>query len=323
MYVIKKTVGKILPLPIKNEIKIRMSKNFPFNQTPQKREERVAEIYRAYTGKTLDWNSIKTFSEKIQWMKLYYHHPDLSKIVCKYNFKKYIRKRVGEGYTVPLYGVWNDVKKINFDKLPEKFVLKSNCSSNGNFIKIIRNKSEIDFEELRAELRGWLVPESLMIKQYGRAYWDVRPLIIAEKYIEQIDNQVYDYKFFCFGGEPKFAYVATDHFDEKVNLPNHKISIYDMNWNIMPINYGEHPQNNIPAPQNFKKMIALAKSISKEFPFVRVDFFEIEEKVYFSELTFYPGGGLNVITPESFDELWGTFLELPEKASTRFKRKWF
>lgn len=136
-------------------------------------------------------------------------------------------------------------------------------------------------------------------------------MILAEKYVEQIDGQVYDYKFFCFSGEPKFAYVATDHFADGVNIPNHNISIYSLDWELMEVQYGEHPHNNVPPPKNLDKMIELAKKISKEFPFVRVDFFEIEDKVYFSELTFYPGGGLNVIKPKKIAEEWGEYINLP------------
>lgn len=310
---IKSIFKKIIPQSVITELKIRHNRQLPVNQSYTERENGLKDFYKRHTGDELDFSKVSTYNEKIQWLKLYYNHPDLSKIVCKYNFKKYIFDKFGEGYTVPLYGVWSDVNKIDFNKLPEQFVLKSNCASNGRFIKIVKDKSSLDICKLKEELKGWLNPSRLMINTYCRAYWDVKPLIIAEKYIEQIDGQTYDYKFFCFGGEPKFAYVATDHFDEGNNIENHRISIYDLDWNLMDVKYGEHPQNNVPAPKNLAKMIELAKEASKEFPFVRVDFFEIEDKVYFSELTFYPGGGLHKIHPEHINKEWGSYMSLPEK----------
>ena len=301
-------IKSLLPRRLINEIKIWHGA-FPFNETPEKRVEVLSSMFKRHMGVDLDLSNVTTFNEKIQWLKLYYDHPELSKIVCKYHFKKYIEGKVGKGYTVPLYGAWTDERQIDFDRLPNRFVLKSNCSSAGNFIKVIKDKSKIDINQLRKELKNWLDPNKLMIYSYCRAYWKVRPMIIAEEYVEQLDGQVYDYKFFCFNGEPKFAYVATDHFEGQIS----KISVYDLNWNRLDVRYGEHPWNDVPAPKNLNKMYELAKKVSKEFPFVRVDFFEIGDKVYFSELTFYPGGGFNKINPPSVDEEWGSYIRLPDK----------
>ena len=306
---IKKIIKSILSKKVINDIIIRRNREFPANQTLGKREQEVKAMYKRQTGERLDLSNTETFNEKIQWLKLYYYHKDLPKIVCKYNFKKYIEKKIGKGYTVPLYGAWTDERRIDFNKLPNQFVLKSNCSSGGNFIKVIKDKSKINVDELRKELKNWLDPLQLLINSYCKAYWKVRPIIIAEEYVEQLDGQVYDYKFFCFGGEPKFAYVATDHFEGQIS----NISIYDLDWNRLDVKYGEHPWNNVPAPKNLDKMVELAKKVSKEFPFVRVDFFEIGDKVYFSELTFYPGGGFNKINPPDVDKAWGEMLVLPKK----------
>ena len=219
----KKVLKSLFPRKILNELIIRRS-SFPCNQPLQERVDTLVSMFKRHTGGDLDLSNPVSFNEKIQWLKLYYKHPDMHKIVCKYNFKKYIEKKAGKGYTVPLYGAWTDERNIDFDKLPRSFVLKSNCSSGGNFIKIIKDKSKINIAELRKELRSWLEPSKLMINSYCSAYWKVRPMILAEEYIEQLDGQVYDYKFFCFGGEPKFAYVATDHFEGQIS----KISVYDL-----------------------------------------------------------------------------------------------
>lgn len=306
---IKDIIKKNLPQSVVNKIQLTLNDRMPFNQSIKKREDEVKKIYKKYIGENLDLSNVKTFNEKIQWLKLYYDHEDLPKVVCKYNFKKYIKENLGDGYTVPMYAVWDDVRKINFDNLPDKFVLKSNCSSAGNFIKIIEDKTKLDMHQLKEELREWLNPRNLMINSYCRAYWKVKPYIIAEKYVEQIDGQAYDYKFFCFGGEPKFAYVATDHFPGEIS----KISVYDLDWNILDVKYGNHPQNNVKQPESLPAMIEIARKLSKKFPFVRVDFFELDGKPVLSELTFYPGGGLNKIYPEKVDEEWGSYIDLPSK----------
>lgn len=309
---LKKTARNFLsrlPESILNEVLVRRAKNLPRYFSDERLRTELQELYFNKTGEKLDLDNTVTFGEKLQWLKLYYKHKDLGRAVDKYRFKKYIERKIGKGYTVPLYGAWKNVKDIKWDKLPDKFVLKSNCCSDGNCIKIIKNKAEIDFEKLKTELKDWLNPYKTLINSYCSAYWNVKPMIIAEEYVEQLDGQVYDYKFFCFGGEPKFAYVATDHFEGQIS----NISIYDLDWNRLDITYGVHSQNNVPAPESLKEMIEIAKKLSKEFPFVRVDFFELEGKPVLSELTFYPGGGFNKISPPSADKEWGDMIILPKK----------
>ena len=303
---IKIIVKKIVPQKIIYYItEKRKRKNFPMNWSLEKRISELSELYRRKTGKEIDIDNPKTFNEKIQWLKIYYNHKDLSKIVCKYHFKKYIEERVGSGYTVPLYGVYKKVEEIDWDSLPNAFVLKSNCSSDGNYIEIIKDKSKINVNELREKMREWLRPENLLINSFCRAYYGVKPLIIAEQYIEQLDCQLYDYKFFCFNGNAKFAYVATNHWGE------YEISVYDLSWNKMDVNYGNHSQNDVSKPKRLDEMIEISNSLAKEFPFVRVDFFETEDKLLLSELTFYPGGGFHDLKPDGVNYEWGKLLDLP------------
>ncbi|MBR6524006.1 MAG: hypothetical protein IKT39_05315 [Clostridia bacterium] len=312
MSIIKNILRKVLeklPESVLNEIKIKRAKNLPCYFSDERLRKCLQDLYFNKTGRYIDLDNPVTFSEKLQWLKLYYQHKDLARVVDKYHFKKYIEEKIGKGYTVPLYGAWKNVKDINWDKLPSKFVLKSNCCSDGNFIKIIKNKADVDFDNLKKELEDWLNPYKTLVNSYCRAYWKVKPMILAEEYVEQLDGQVYDYKFFCFGGEPKFAYVATDHFEGQIS----NISLYDLNWNRLDITYGVHPQNMVDAPNSLKEMIEISKKLSKEFPFVRVDFFELEGKPVLSELTFYPGGGFNEINPSSADKEWGDMIILPHK----------
>ena len=299
----------ILPESISNEIIVHRYKNLPRYKSEASVRKELEELYKNKTGEQLDLGNLRTFSEKLQWLKLYWENEDLVRAVDKCEFKKYIAEKIGEGHTVPIYGAWKNVKDIPWEKLPNSFVLKSNCCSDGKYIKIIKNKNDVDLKTLKKELKEWLNPYNTLVNSYCRAYWDVKPMILAEKYVEQIDGQVYDYKFFCFNGEPKFAYVATDHFEGQVS----NISIYDLNWNLLDIKYGQHPQNNVSAPETLAEMIEISKKLSKDFPFVRVDFFELERKPVLSELTFYPGGGFNKISPLSADEEWGDMLILPDK----------
>lgn len=306
---IKRKVLNILPAKLVDFYIAKRYGGMPLHWSRKKREQKLGELYRQKTGRELDFKNLQTFSEKIQWMKLYYNHPDLSDIVCKYRFKEYIREKIGDGYTVPLYAVYNSVDEIDLSDLPNQFVLKSNCCSDGRNIKIIKNKADVDIDKLKEELRRWLDPYNTLVNSYCKAYWDLKPMIIAEEYVEQLEGQVYDYKFFCFNGEPKFAYVATDHFEGQTS----NISIYDLNWNRLDITYGVHTQNMVEAPKSLKEMIEISKKLSKDFPFVRVDFFELDEKPILSELTFYPGGGFNEINPPSVDKEWGDMIVLPCK----------
>lgn len=298
---------KILPDKIANEINVKRLKTLPRYWQEDNLVSGLEKLYKAKTDEELDINNPITFSEKLQWLKLYWNNEDLARVVDKCEFKRYIAEKIGEGYTVPMYGEWENVKDINWKKLPKSFVLKSNCCSDGKYIKIIKNKDEIDFKELKKELKEWLNPYKTLINSYCKAYWDVKPKILAEKYVEQIDGQVYDYKFFCFDGDPKFAYVATDHFEGQVS----NISIYDLDWNLLDITYGHHGRNDVPAPDTLNEMLEISKKLSKPFPFVRVDFFEVDGKPMLSELTFYPGGGFNKISPEAADKEWGDMLKLP------------
>lgn len=263
-----KKIIELLPESKKFALIAGIKKNLTRHMSEEQLRKELKDLYFNKTQKKIDLDAPETFSEKLQWLKLYYYDKNLKRAVDKCEFKKYIKDKLGDGYTVPLYGAWKNVKDIKWDKLPKSFVLKSNCCSDGMCIKIIKDKDEVDFNELKKELKEWLNPYKTLVNSYCRAYWNVTPMILAEKYVEQIDGQVYDYKFFCFGGDPKFAYVATDHFDGKVNLLNHKISIYDLDWNVLDIQYGQHPKNEVPAPKNLKEMIEISKILSKDFPFV-------------------------------------------------------
>lgn len=273
--------------------------------------EETKAIYKRRMGHELNLDDPKSFTEKLQWYKLNYEHPDLKRIVDKCDFKGYIAEKLGEGYTIPMYGCYGSVKELEaaWDSLPETFILKSTISSAGEQIQPVKKKSEFDFKAFKKELKTWFDPKNTMLNSYCAAYYDCKPRVLAEEFVTSVGNQLYDYKIFCFNGEPKYFYTAIDHFKGVVS----KISFYDLDWNMLPVKYGEHENAKIDPPFHKEEMIETARKLSKDFPFVRVDFFETEEKLYMAELTFYPGGGFYPYHPESFDMEMGEQFILPHK----------
>ena len=269
------------------------------------------DTYKTFHGYEMDINNPQNFTEKIQWYKLFYNNKELVNIVDKYLFKNYIKDKLGDGYTAPLFGYWTSVEDLekDWDKLPEEFCLKSTISSEAMNIKMIHNKSSVNFTRLRKELKEWLKPKNTMMDSYCSAYYHATPGFLAEKYLENIKNQLYDYKIFCFKGKPFCFYGDKEHFEKK-DFP---IVYYDLNWNKIDVRYGNHQTGDIPRPKHMKEMIDLAKRLSVGFPFVRVDFFDTKDKLFIAEMTLYPGGGFSPYSPKSFNELLGKQFELPIK----------
>ncbi len=256
----------------------------------------------------MDIHNPKTFTEKIQWYKIYYRE-DLWYLVDKVVFKKYIREQLGDGWTIPLLGAWTSITQLKNDwnKLPEEFCLKSNSSGEGNFIKFIHHKSEVDFKTLSIEIAQWLNPMHTLQNSNCIAYKRVTPLILAEEYMSNFKDQLYDYKFFCFDGKPFCMYVAIEHFDRD----NYPITFYDLDWKKMDVQYGIHQTSDVPRPPHFDEMKRVAAKLSKGYPFLRVDFFDTEDKLYLAELTLYPGGGYSAYNPSSFNLEMGTMFHVP------------
>lgn len=281
----------------------------------EKRKRLLAKLYKQRMGAKLNWNNLRSFTEKIQWLKLYYHHPDMGRCVDKYGFKEYIREKVGEGYTASLIKVWSAPEDVSIRDIPaNKFVIKSNLQYGGRYIIPVIDKEKLDIETVEKEIKeNWFNPNNLMINSFCRAYYDVKPRVLVEEFIEEFDGIANDYKLFCFSGEPAFFYVAEEHFKDGKNTAVHPVTFFDKEWNVMDVTYGEQPRNPAAAkPKHMEEMIRIARLLSKEFPFVRVDFFDTEEKLYLAELTFYPGGGLTAYHPQSFNEKLGNMLPLPK-----------
>lgn len=264
--------------------------------------------YKKNGGKDMDIYNPKTFTEKLQWYKFFYKKKGLDHIVDKYLFKSYIKEKLGENMTIPLYGYWSSLEKLEQDwnKLPNEFVLKSTISSSAKNIIFIHDKTTVKFKQLKKELKKWLYPKNTMLDSFCYAYYNTVPGILAEQYLENISNQLFDYKIFCFDGKPFCTYVAQEHFSEKGST----ITFYDMEWNKLDVQYGTHDVGNPPKPKHWKDMIEISKILSKGFPFIRVDFFDTEEQLYVAELTMYPGGGYTQYYPESFNEKMGDLFNI-------------
>ena len=276
----------------------------------ERRIEGAMNLFEERSGYRFDIREPRLFPEKVVWYKLFYEREDLVRLVDKYLFKSYILDKLGDGWTIPLIGVWDNIDSLERDwkYLPEEFCLKSTLQSDGLSMKFIHNRSEIPFSEIKGELASWLNPRKTLINSYCRAYYEATPRILAEVFKTEVGDQLYDYKVFCFNGEPYCFYVATDHYPGQLS----HISFYDLEWNRIDARYGQHPNCDVEKPREFEEMLRVAKKLSEGLPFVRVDFFETAEKLYVAELTMYPGGGQTPIYPEEFSRELGDQFVLPK-----------
>ena len=260
--------------------------------------------YRNVFNKTLNLSNPKTFNEKLQWLKLNDRNPLYTILVDKYETKDYIANIIGNEHIIPTLGIYDSFDDIDFSKLPNSFVMK--CTHDSGGIVIVKNKNNLNVEDARKKIN-----KSLKKNYYysGREwpYKNVKPRIIIEKYMEdKKTKELRDYKFFCFNGVPKFMFLATDRQIEQT-----KFNFYDMDFNLLPFTQG-HPNDlrKIQKPEKFEEMVEFSKKLSKDIPHVRVDFYEINGKVYFGEMTFYHYSGFTRFNPEEWDEKLGDYITI-------------
>lgn len=264
--------------------------------------------YRMHFNKKLNLKSTKTFNEKLQWLKIYDRNKLYTNLVDKYEVRRHIAKTIGEEYLIPLLGVYDAYNEIDFDTLPNQFVLKPNHTSGDVFI--CKDKSKIDFIKLKIQVNTWLKRRYYWVHREW-PYKNVKPRIICEKYMEDDSGtELKDYKFLCFKGESKCLFICLNR-NSSTGL---NVDFYDMDWNPMPFErHYKRSSNIIAKPKYFDKMIEFSEKLSENIPFVRVDFYETNGQLYFGELTFFPGSGYEEFTPESYDYLLGSWIELPNK----------
>lgn len=276
-------------------------------------------LWKCQTGKSMNWDNPQTYNEKMQWMKVYYHRPDLTRLVDKYEAKLYTDKILGPGHTFPLLGVWDKPEDIDFNTLPNEFVLKCthNSAEGMAFCKDKekgiytgahgKDKTILTKEQVINGLRK-AMKESYYLKSREWPYKNVKPRIIAEKLMKSDDGDVLkDYKFFCFDGEPKFVWVGS-------NFDPMWFNVMTADWKNLHCKWGYYDlgPENIAPPTQLKEMLEVAKKLSKGLPHVRIDLYSINNIIYLGEYTFFTHGGLAEFEPESFNKFFGDCIKLPK-----------
>ncbi len=265
--------------------------------------------YRIKTGRSLNINSPRRFTEKLQWYKLHYRNEEMHCCVDKYQVRNYVKKKGLEEILVPLYGYYADINQVDFDGLPNQFVIKTINGGGGLNVSVVTDKRAF----LASEDKCRLTAKTFLPHSGGRewAYYGLEPGIIVEELLVNAENPeagVNDYKIFCFNGKAECVVVDVDRYI------GHKRNFYDIEWNDLHITSDCEPVNRkMEKPKNFDKMIKIAEKLSEDFPFVRVDLYNMEGKIYFGELTFYPWSGYVQFTPDSFDFELGEKFRLPKK----------
>jgi len=264
--------------------------------------------YYINIGRRLNLKNPETYNEKLQWLKLYCQVPEYTNMVDKIKAKDYVASILGKEYIIPTIGVWSDPNDIDFNTLPERFVLKCNHNS-GTGMYICKDKTKIDVEKVKAELRRGL-RENYFKRNREWPYKNVERKVFAEAYMEDEFGELRDYKWFCFDGKVKALFIASDRSKGEHAV---KFDFFDENYNHLPFTNG-HPNANIPPqkPKSFEIMKQLASKLSVGIPHVRIDFYNVNGKIYFGEMTFFHWSGMTPFEPEEWDRIFGSWIKLPK-----------
>lgn len=258
-------------------------------------------------GYSLDLKHPKTIGEKLQWLKLYDRKPEYTIMADKYRAKQFVANKIGKQYIVPILAVYDSVDDIDIDKLPDKFVLK--CNHDWHSVVICKDKASFDLDKAKLKLR-----ESFNNNYYKVLrewpYKNIKRCVFAEEYLENIDGEeLHDYKFHTFEGEPKFYYVTSNNGGYGMI----KNDYFGLEGNLLEFNQKGREGNQPPPskPKNLKKMIEISRELAKGTHYLRVDFYEVRNKLYVGELTFYHCGGFCEFTPEKYNRIIGDWIKLP------------
>lgn len=268
----------------------------------------LSALYKLELGIKPDLKHPMKFSEKIQWLKLHDHNPIYTTMVDKLAVKGLVSERLGEEYVIPVIGEWDSPEQIKWESLPNQFVLKTNHDGGGNGIVICKDKSELSISKAMQELNHSYNRSSYLV---GREwpYKNVRKRVFAETFVNDSNGELRDYKFFCFNGKVKCFKID---YNRQVY---HQANYYDSQCHLLPYGEAVCPPNfeaDIHIPENIQEMIALAEKLAKDIPFVRIDLYNVDGRIYFGEITFYPAGGMSKWVGEvDVDVLWGEWLRLP------------
>lgn len=276
----------------------------------QQQKEELSGFYENLIGRKPDLDNPKTFTEKLQWLKFNDSTEEKALLSDKYEAPKIIEQQYGSlGIKIiPQLGVWERAEDIDFDALPQKFVLK--CTHGSAMNIIVKNKSLLDVNKTRKKLNEWLALDfSMVTGMFELHYKYIKPRIIAEKFIEETDGNLHDYKFHCFHGEPKFIEFIGDRI---FNSHEYFSAIYSSTWEKTTISFNGDKlyEEDFPVPQKLDQMLILAKKMSQNYEYVRVDFYYLQNEVYFGEMTFTPDAGMIKFNDDKIDEEWGTWITL-------------
>lgn len=268
----------------------------------------LKKYYQSVFGRELDIENPQTFTEKLQWLKLYDRRPEYTMMVDKYLVREHISKTIGSEYLIPLLGVWNTPDEINFNMLPNQFVLKCNHNS-GLGMCICKNKKTLNISKVKRDLwKG--IKENYYLKCREWPYKNVPRKIIAESYLEdELGEELKDYKIYCFNGQPKYCQVIANRFT------NETIDFYDLEWNHQ-LFVGLTPKVknsyiSFSKPKNFQSMIKFSSILSESMIFSRIDFYESKGKLFFGEITLYPMSGFGQFYPDEWNYKLGEMIHLP------------
>lgn len=262
--------------------------------------------FKKQVGYPLNLDNPRTFNEKLQWLKLRDHNPLYTKMVDKYEAKKYVAELIGEEYIIPTLGLWNHFDEIAFDTLPNQFVLK--CTHDSGSIVICKDKNTFDKQAAKKKLERGLRYNYYYRGGFEWPYKNVKPRIIAEKYmVDESQTELKDYKIMCFNGQAKCSFVCTGRGSSQ----GLRVTFYDSAWQKMPFSR-HYPIELEPVvkPHNYEKMMYLAEKISAHLKFARIDFYEVIDKIYFGEITFFPGSGYEEFEPCYWDGIIGDWIKV-------------
>lgn len=265
-------------------------------------------LFRLRVGYKLNLKNPTSFNEKLQWLKIYNRHNLQTKMVDKAEVKKYVAELIGEEYIIPTIAVYDTPDQIDFESLPNQFVLK--CTHDSGGVVVCKDKSTLNKDEVRAKFGRWL-KTNYFYQNREWPYKNVKPRIIAEQYMEDESGyELKDYKWFCFNGEPKVLFIAADRGMENEET---KFDFYDMDFNHLPFTNGHPNASKLPRkPKGFDQMKELAAKLSVGEPHVRVDFYDINGCVYFGELTFYHWSGMVPFEPQEWDYIFGSWIKIQD-----------
>lgn len=273
---------------------------------PEEEYEKLVEIeYKKAFGHRLDWDNLQTYTEKMQWEKLFDRNPMKTILADKYRVREWIENKIGKEYLIPLIGVWNSFDDIDISLLPNQFVLKTNHGTGTNLI--VKDKGNLDIRRTKRMFDDWMKTNYAFTNSIQLQYRDIPRKIIAEQYLETELGELQDYKFLCFNGKPYFCWVDLGRFSK------HTRTVFNMKWELQPWTQATYgiANHDIPKPRNFNQMVELATILSQGFSHVRVDLYNVDGKIYFGEMTFTNGSGLDPIVPSEYDKILGEYWKLP------------